>query len=1358
MSRAVASSASPRAALRPRKDLEQRNSVVPVCQAGRSRGAPEAGGRPPATPRGGGQWAATPRDAGGPTSPRCGLGGQPWGGSSSGAATPRIVAGSASPRDGGAPGASICVAARVRPRLQHEAQEPVGVEMGADGQSLVLNDGRGGLKQFAADEVFDSRVEAQGSQAALFDRFGRNLVHQSLGGYNVCMLAYGHTGSGKTYTIMGDGAAYDPEDTQGSGAGLLPRFLHEVFEVHSSEQQMKATPRYSCEFYEVYNEQIRDLLTAAKTERTRKVHVHPKHGVRIEGLTMSVVSSLEETMGLLNFGNQMRAVAATTLNARSSRSHAIFTFKFENGDEPGCHRESTVTFVDLAGREDPHASRNRAVHFREMTFINTSLFHLAHLISKLSEGQVEQGSLSDFRNSKLTLLLSQALIGNSRTALVATIAPLQSFFEDSASTLAFAQSVKRIRTRPAVNNKAPLAVIRELEAEVRHLQEELGESRTSAAEREHELQAAQALIARYQLSWEEAVLQSEQVGRQRLQVSRRLGLLDAASPKSPEGDLKPFFTKLVDDPSLQGCCNFFLDRQALRIGSDEGSCGIVLQGVGIRAHMCEVSCSAGSGVEVKLLPDESVEGGSSPRVLMNGRCLKASQGPCRMEHGDCVVVGYAHGFRLVVPTKERMLGVGSADPRTLARALLPALDMASAALEVSDETNGRFREVYLQLAPYLKEFGARAPEGAVQSLLGALRRLCPLIDEANLITAEVFGEGCVSFRLQALTDVLRFERDIPALVVCVVQGSGTAAATATTAAAAAAAMPPLDRLPVHERRPARGFAPLGGGGSIAGSSPVGGSLGPPPDGESTQHPQRPLASEMGLGDHMELSGGGEPLLYVWSLEKFLVRLSEIREIYQEGCEARDGFVGVRQRLAARPLLNPWQETGFADLKLLLEGIRHAPQSPIMAWFTRGLLSQPGIASRVVPKLMLGSADLGGEVADAEAALSSVLPVARLLSPAAVESQVSGVASTLSSAPHASLPLSPPDCLEVPDKESDSAHAPHHCEVDGATGVSAEEPSAEPSPPLPSWLVTCPPHDSAPPSEPANQSLVHPPVSPTVPTSFAAQSCCSDRATPSVVTLHDDRPTLEPGHSEIDELRAEVLARRQEVDRVAAERDRLASILDGLVGRLAHEEAMVKSVCSRTIAWPAPALTPPAPGSLAAPLPAAGTPRAPPAAVLALTRSAASPSCSASVAAPTAALGRGGPWPLGSPRRRGIAAAQTPPAGREAPGPVVAALAAATTAAVPHRAAVPRAGHSSHPAAPSDGVAALAGGPATVAGLAGVSPRLVPTPPLPWRPVALRPPPSTFSWGAATCLSPRACSPQRTIGEACSKCRWYPVLA
>jgi len=682
-------------------------------------------------------------------------------------------------------GSSVVVVARVRPRLAHESKQPECIEALPDRQTVLLCNGHED-KQFVLDQVFDSRQKQQGSetdwsadddQSAFFRSFGNSLVEHSLHGYNVCLFAYGHTGSGKTYTVLGDAGG----SSRGAATGLLPRFLHQLFQEQARVPGLENW-RCSCEFFEVYNEQIWDLLQPAQTQRARKVHCHPKHGARIEGLTMSVVNSVDDVLDLLNFGNQMRTVATTTMNARSSRSHAFFTFKYEAkceaaipGRGQGNARKmqstenqpcaSTVTFVDLAGREERERLANNpgGMQYREMCSINTSLFHLAHLISKISSGQIERGSLSEFRNSKVTMLLSQALSGNSRTAVVATLSPLKSAFEDSLSTLNFAASAKRIKTKPVINARTPSVAVSELENEVIQLKRELVETKTRNIEKEQELQSATSWISYYKRSWEDAVARTEQQKLARTRSAARLGLASStrgwASRTSVSGTLSqdgadvdidlglPFLTKLCDDPALQGCCNFPLDRPCLQIGSKEGSCDIVLQGIGITRQVCAVRYDDDGTVLVEALHGDLPEEGLA-RVLVNGQALQDSPRP--MAHGDSLILGYAHAFRLVDPTPERVRQAGSSESLLIARATVPKLDVASAVEEVqalaelatAQEERRRSaslaRDAELQLATAQEEEvsqrGLQAKEEEMQRVLVALEEVT---QEAATMVAEL---------------------------------------------------------------------------------------------------------------------------------------------------------------------------------------------------------------------------------------------------------------------------------------------------------------------------------------------------------------------------------------------------------------------------------------------------------------------------------------------------------------------------------------------------------------------------------------------------------------------------------------------
>eukprot|EP00927_Polykrikos_kofoidii_P034757 TRINITY_DN29411_c0_g2_i1.p1 TRINITY_DN29411_c0_g2~~TRINITY_DN29411_c0_g2_i1.p1 ORF type:complete len:1424 (+),score=184.70 TRINITY_DN29411_c0_g2_i1:502-4272(+) len=672
-------------------------------------------------------------------------------------------------------------------------------------------------------------------------------------------------------------------NVESENAGLLPRFLREIFVTHAGDAK-KHSMRYTCEFYEIYNEQIRDLLAPNRTDRNRKVHVHPLHGVRIDGLSVSVVNSCEEALELLHFGNQMRTVAATTMNERSSRSHAIFSFKFEHPTEEGPGQRSTVTFVDLAGREDQEASKNSNSDqtFNEMCYINTSLFHLTHLIMKLSDGKVQSNSLADFRNSKLTLCLSPALIGNSRTLLIGTIAPPRAYFEDSLSTMNFAQAAKKIKTAPVVSAKSVQTVVKELEKELVNMRKELSQEKNQKIDLDHELLAAQALILHYKQAWEERVSESKDLIRARALTVKKLGLSHLESSKSghptlPSGQFVPFFTKLTDDDALQGCCNYLLSAGTkMVVGSDDEVCDVVLQGLGIRHQMCKVTLIIPDEVLVELSEHEEQE---EPRVLVNGKMLGAELNEVKMSNGDCIVFGYAHAFRLVLPPEDWSVPT-SITTGALARELVSTLDMHSAVFSVQDGSDSQEMK---RVMPYIQQLGSSLDEYSVEIFLQAVQRICPLIDEANTITREVLSSDIV-LELLALTYFMDLSRNVPELVVCVTQSYSLKRKNSS----ASSFLRSFGRRATMEI--------------------------------SVGKQKHPMVHDLGVAEQMKFNGGPDSLLYVWSMEKFLVRLKEMRELYQEGCDMNDNFATVKDKIASMPYLNPWREVTLGDVNDIVKGL------------------------------------------------------------------------------------------------------------------------------------------------------------------------------------------------------------------------------------------------------------------------------------------------------------------------------------------------------------------------------------------------------------------------------------------------------
>jgi hypothetical protein len=695
---------------------------------------------------------------------------------------------------------------------------------------------------------------------------------------------------------------------------LIPRFLHAIFE----RLKVRKDPTYNCEYFEVYNERIRDLLApphqkegdGSRAPRTRGVHVHPNYGVVIDELHQPRINEVSEALDLINFGNQMRTVSATTMNQRSSRSHAIFRFRYESADTvdpssdlardnsqtslgsaggsasasagPGGGQQSTVTFVDLAGHENSVTTKNRSQQYREMVSINMSLYHLSSVVAKLSEGTISKtpgkSNLSEFRNSKLTLLLAQALTGNSKTITVCTVSSLASHFNDTAQTLSFAQAVKNIKTAPQVN-KSRSDVIKELEGEVRRLKQELSEAKGRGAS------AAEVGESNWSMQQAEYLLRTMnkqgEVGEQsRLKGTTTGSRYDAAAgrygfsrPRASSTSMVPFLTNLSSDPALQGVINYYLSSDKIvKIGSNADVCDIIIEGIGILPEMCEVSCDANGQLSLLLIECSA----GVPRVLVNGTALASGENR-KLRNKDCLIFGYARSFRFIVPSETAKGSDGWYKDINL--------DLGSAIAEVSEEG-----DQFQKALPFLNSLNDRLDQSAINKFLRALHQTCPLIDEANLITQEVRSDKPVRFELHAMVDFFSLDYDKPELVVCIV----------------------WQRSKASEEHEIPGMTTRGKRTSLTGYS------GPLPT--DTDYPDNPLAHELAheMGLDEDTLVGRKPTLYVWSLEKFLVRLAMIRELYEDGISLNDRFKSVQERLREYPQMDPWHECSFDSMQLLAE--------------------------------------------------------------------------------------------------------------------------------------------------------------------------------------------------------------------------------------------------------------------------------------------------------------------------------------------------------------------------------------------------------------------------------------------------------
>jgi len=323
----------------------------------------------------------------------------------------------------------------------------------------------------------DPKAADYADQQVVFERVGRQLVDQTLEGYNCCLCAYGQTGTGKTHTLHGEWA--HPEHK-----GLLPRIATELIQRLESLKADRSQCRLQVSFLEIYNNRLIDLLATAdgsrlsdKKNHKLEIHTHPSIGVFVANLTEQEVRSIKDIGRLVAMGEKLRHTSQTSMNQQSSRSHTIFSFKVEvrKPNEPESEGKgalmASLKIVDLAGRENEQTSECTGEQFRELTFINRSLFHLASCINALSVGNREH---VPFRNSRLTMLLADNFQRNSKTYLLATMTPSPAGYEENLLTCRFLESTGKIVTAPVANHFTSDDVASQLKLEIETMRLELG--------------------------------------------------------------------------------------------------------------------------------------------------------------------------------------------------------------------------------------------------------------------------------------------------------------------------------------------------------------------------------------------------------------------------------------------------------------------------------------------------------------------------------------------------------------------------------------------------------------------------------------------------------------------------------------------------------------------------------------------------------------------------------------------------------------------------------------------------------------------------------------------------------------------
>ncbi|XP_051561927.1 kinesin-like protein KIF1A isoform X3 [Myxocyprinus asiaticus] len=380
-------------------------------------------------------------------------------------------------------GASVKVAVRVRPFNSREINKESKciIQMSGNTTTIINPKAPKENKSFNFDYSYWSHTSPEdinyASQQQVYRDIGEEMLLHAFEGYNVCIFAYGQTGAGKSYTMMGK----QEKDQQ----GIIPLLCEDLFtKINDSNTDNSMSYSVEVSYMEIYCERVRDLLNP-KNKGNLRVREHPLLGPYVEDLSKLAVTSYNDIQDLMDSGNKARTVAATNMNETSSRSHAvfniIFTQKRHDADTDNTSEKvSKISLVDLAGSERADSTGAKGTRLKEGANINKSLTTLGKVISALAE--VDSGSNKNkkkkkvenfipYRDSVLTWLLRENLGGNSRTAMVAALSPADINYDETLSTLRYADRAKQIRCNAVINEDPNNRLVRELKDEVSRLKD-----------------------------------------------------------------------------------------------------------------------------------------------------------------------------------------------------------------------------------------------------------------------------------------------------------------------------------------------------------------------------------------------------------------------------------------------------------------------------------------------------------------------------------------------------------------------------------------------------------------------------------------------------------------------------------------------------------------------------------------------------------------------------------------------------------------------------------------------------------------------------------------------------------------------
>ena len=533
---------------------------------------------------------------------------------------------------------SIKVAVRVRPFNTREKDNNSKLIISMNANQTSIQDEMGQDKTFTFDYSFWSHdqfiTEEDGylspepggpycDQKFVFNALGKEILDNAWQGYHCCLFAYGQTGSGKSYSMVG----------YGTNKGIVPISCEEIFTriANNTDPSMKFEVEVS--MLEIYNEKVQDLFMPPNKRPPTglKVRESKTLGIFVEGLTKYPVQSYKEISDKMDEGYENRTIGSTQMNATSSRAHTIVTVEFKQIQAVGSTKSeklSKINLVDLAGSERANSTKATGDRLKEGCNINKSLLVLGNVINTLADKALgkKKDVLPPYRDSALTRILQNALGGNSKTVMICALSPADINYEETLSTLRYADRAKKIQNKAVVNESEhdkTVRLLKEENNELKKMIEELSQKLlgNGGVVQEADKQAFQDLKAQYDAN-EKMFENMQKTFSERLEEAKKnekdLGV-------GGKVDItKPHLIVLNEDPQLSHKLKYPLTELPIYVGRKHGNPTpqITLSGIGIKQNHAIFEKGKNEG-EIILKPNDPE---AKEYIFINGKKLTTNEG------------------------------------------------------------------------------------------------------------------------------------------------------------------------------------------------------------------------------------------------------------------------------------------------------------------------------------------------------------------------------------------------------------------------------------------------------------------------------------------------------------------------------------------------------------------------------------------------------------------------------------------------------------------------------------------------------------------------------------------------------------